>query len=106
MKGSIKVNDYINPNIKTGDIVEIIDGSSLSLEGSNDDYYIVYNYPELGIFKKLKECKFKVIATGVTDQINLSACEGQAYLQDIIILEIKSNNLFRTSSKHVRISEI
>lgn len=89
----------IKPEIKKGDKIYLIDGSSLTAEESKKEHYIVYSYPELtGSHLNLKEIEATVIQAGIQD----SLCMGVndiIYLQDLIVKVGKG--LFRIASGHV-----
>lgn len=99
-KKSLKIDKYINENIKVGDFVYIIDGSGLTSESLPDkDVYIIYSYPEIGILKKLEDIHFKVIEVGVTYRVSTSVCD-RVLLQDIVV-ESTNGEKFRTLSGFV-----
>ena len=101
MKQSKQINYRINSNIKVGDKVILFDGSALSLIHSNkdledQDYFIVWDYPELGFNEPLKEYEFTVIQTNILDYV----CGEFLHLQDIIV---ECNGIkFRTASGFVK----
>lgn len=90
MKGpSLKIKLLINPEIKVGDTVKLIDGSGLSLDPNQypnaKKLYIVHSYPEYGFHSPLKTYEYKVIETGINDYVIEGALGKTAYLQDILI---------------------
>ena len=104
IRHSYKLQNYIDPNIKVGHIVRMIDGSGLSFmcdplsEEWERDYAIVSAYPELtGLSKILMDCDAKVIETGVSNYIRIGV--RTAYVQDIVV-EIGTAK-FRTCSMFV-----
>lgn len=99
-KISTKIYKYINPAIKVGDRVKMIDGSGLSVVGVNDDVYIVYDYPHItGLRLPLEELVAEVLEIGVDDYAIASSIPSKAYLQDIVI-QIGEGK-FRTCSSFV-----
>jgi len=98
------INTNINPNIKVGDLVMVVDGSAFSIKNTDKhdkDLYIIYAYPELtGLDIPIKHIPAIVTKTGVTDKGCIGAVNS-IYLQDIIILIGKTK--FRTSSRHVTV---
>lgn len=96
MKRQYKLKSVVNPKIKVGDSVYLIDGSALSNDKSDKEYYIVFAYRELtGRQEKLKEIKATVLETNITDNI-LTGSIGIAYIQDITV-QI-GDAVFRTCS--------
>jgi len=93
------IKHYIDPTIKVGDIVRLIDGSALTHEEKK--CHIVFSYPKLtGIHKKLKFIDCIVLKVNITNKIAIDPSFTRntkiVYLQDI---KIKCGNaVFRTSS--------
>ncbi len=105
-KYSYKIESYIDPNIRVGEIVRLVDGSGLSLksdsvnDNKNKNYYIVDSYPETtGIDKILSKIDAKVVEIGINDYVIVGVAR-IAYVQDIII-QI-GDAQFRTCSQFVR----
>jgi hypothetical protein len=101
-KASLKLKKYINPQIKVGDKVKLIDGSALSHIKLKGDFYIVDSYPEItGEDALLKDIVGEVVKTKVKN----SGCFGafDIYVQDIVVKLGKAK--FRTCSKMVRVVE-
>ena len=101
---SYTLKSNINPDIKVGDKVNLIDGSGLTLNIDQyyhkaKQYFIVNSYPEAtGLNETLKDCEATVIKTGIVDKISLG-CIYWAYIQDVLI---KVGNVeFRTCSQFV-----
>lgn len=96
---SLKVEEYINKDIKVGDKVIMIDGSSFtSVENTDEELYIVDSYPKLtGSSSIIKEIIGEVVETGIKN----FAVPGYDcyYLQDIVVKIGKGK--FRTASKMV-----
>lgn len=102
-KITLEINERINPKVKEGDIVRLIDGSGLSCVDSDSDFYIVYSYPEVtGINEQLKHIDAEVLKIGVEDRCVCGSGDW-AYKQDIVI-KIGSAK-FRTCSGFVKIQE-
>ena len=93
------INFCIDESIKVGDNVRFIDGSALTCEESNDNVYIVCDYPDLTNSPlTIKELVFKVKEIGINDKI-ATTIHDWCYLQDIIV---SYNGVdFRTASKFV-----
>lgn len=100
MKQTFELKKYVNPKIKAGDKVKVIDGSAFSpLEYEEEDLYIVLSYPNrTGEETILKEIVGEVIYTGIENSICMGVC-GSVYQQDIVVQ--LGNGLFRTCSKFV-----
>lgn len=100
-KKTLKADNQINPEIKKGDVVKFIDGSSLSSDlVKNENLYIVNSYPQY--FKSYESIEYIegiVIEVGITDKYATGVVDN-IYLQDIVV----SLNGFkvRTSSMHVK----
>lgn len=99
-KVTLSIVEYINPAIKAGDKVRIVDGSSLTpLNYVKKDFYIVNSYPNLtGTGLKLEEITGEVIFTGIKNSVCTSY--DRAYLQDCVIQ--LGNGLFRTCSQFLK----
>lgn len=101
MKKSYIIKKRINPDIKVGDYVKVIDGSSFSsvLEPLRT-LYIVNSYSELtNVDTLIQDIIGHVIETKIDDAV-LHSPTNNLYLQDIVIQLGKG--LFRVSSKHVK----
>ena len=102
MKKQIEIFSHINPSVKVGDKVKLIDGSGLTPKNKyHKDIYIVYQYPDItGSQKMLKELVFTVTKTNITNLVCTSSLDG-VYLQDI---EIEfDGHIFYTCSEFVSI---
>jgi hypothetical protein len=104
-KCSYKIVSYIDPNIRVGEMVRLVDGSGLSLKSDdsitfpNKNYYIVDSYPEVtGIDKVLSKIDAKVVEIGINDYVVIGV--SSVYVQDIIIQIGEAQ--FRTCSQFVR----
>lgn len=85
IKKQFKIKSYINPDIKIGDTVRLIDGSGLTHSTNIEDVYIIGRYPHLvNSNLPLSEMRFKVVNTGITDLVCEGVCD-LVYLQDIKI---------------------
>jgi len=100
MAESLKLRTLINPEIKVGDKVHLIDGSGLtSIDFPDNDFYIIYAYENLTKDPCiLKNIESEVIEVGVNEYVSQGSCS-TAYVQDIVIKagEVK----FRTCSNFV-----
>lgn len=97
MKQSFIVKKFINPAIKVGDKVRIIDGSGFSIDNFEKEAYIILSYPELfGQNQKVKEIEFEVISINETDRIisTFDTC----YLQDLVLKAPNGQLVFNCSS--------
>lgn len=100
MKKSIVVKTYIDPNINVGDSVVLIDGSGLSCIDSDEEIYIVFDYPELtGSDEELRNLKGVVTEVGITNYVLINGFNW-GYVQDIVVKIGHSN--FRTCSECVK----
>lgn len=85
------IKEYIDPEIKVGDIVRVTDGSTLSTKDTSkytEDLYIVYDYPELtGSNLPIKELDAIVIETGVKDKVIVTSINFHVFIykQDIVL---------------------
>lgn len=77
---------HINPDIKVGDQLYLIDGSGLlPVKEYKDPIFIVSSYPELfGTEEIIKDLKFTVVQTNIEDIITPSVV-GTALLLDCLI---------------------
>lgn len=104
MKKSLKIKEYIDPNIKVGDVVYLTEGSGLSFVNGDIETtpFIVLSYPT--IFKseeEIKDLPFIVTKTGVKEY-GLSSVRS-IYIQDI---EVEYNGVkMRTCSGMVLSAE-
>jgi len=101
MKQTFDIKKLINPDIKAGDKIMVVDGSSFTpLNHIDEEYYIISAHPELtGSDEKIKDIVGEVVYTGIENSI----CFGHlstAYLQDVVIQ--LGTGLFRSSSKLLR----
>ncbi len=101
-KSTLDIVKYINPDIKAGDKIKIVDGSSFTpLDYVMDEFYIIYSYPKLtGTNLVIKEIIGEVIFTGIENSVCTSPWSERAYLQDCIIQ--LGTGLFRTCSAFLR----
>lgn len=103
-KKQFKLKSFINESIMVGDYVRLIDGSGLSVDGYDEDVYIVYGYPDITMSeKKLSEISFKVEKTGIKEAGVLGVLE-HVYVQDIELSIDGNVNTFRTCSGFVRLT--
>ena len=101
MKKSFIIKKRINPDIKVGDYVSVIDGSSFSsvLEPSRA-LYIVNPYSELtGVGTVIQDIIGHVVEIKIDDAFVQSPLD-ILYLQDIVVQ--LGTGLFRVASKHVK----
>lgn len=107
MKKSYTLNSTINKDIKVGDTVLFIDGSTLTNKEDDElasweeaeDIYIVYSYPNITkIHRVLKEIPMTVLEVDIKDKL-VVICKTLMY-QDIIVGN--DDFQFRTNSYHVR----
>lgn len=90
-----KVSDLKEKNLNVGDLVQLIDGSSLSAKDYGEAVYIVRAYPQLtGLQTELKNQEAIVVETGLN--LYIEGLVGSLYKQDIAI-QI-GNAIFYTSS--------
>ena len=104
-KKQFKVRPLNKKDLKVGDKVYLIDGSSLTIgdEDDKEDYYIVFAYPNVTKREKiLREIEATVLETELTDFF-AEGVFGGIYQQDIKILVGKA--IFYTSSAHVILSQ-
>jgi len=101
-KQSYKIRKFINPDIKVGNKVKLIDGSGLSVKDTeHEDVYIVFAYPVLtGSHERLKDIEAYVEEIDIEDIIIPSFGLDTAYLQDIVVKI--GEGYFRTCSKFVK----
>ena len=101
MKQTFTIKKLINPDIKAGDKIMVIDGSSFTpLNHVDEEYYIIYAHPELtGSDEVIKDIVGEVIYTGIKNSICVG-CLGTAYQQDVVIQ--LGTGLFRSCSKLLR----
>ena len=99
-KATLIIRKFINPDIKAGDKVMIVDGSAFTpLNFIEENYYIVDAYPKItGSEKIIKDIEGEVIFTNLTD--NVTSGVDSVYLQDCIIQ--LGNGLFRTASQFLK----
>ena len=107
MKHSCTIRVEINPNIKVGDKVFLIDGSGLTLVKEDDsedanEYYIIFSYPDkTGSKLLLQSIEAKVIEVNVRDKISHRVDTlMNPLLQDIVVKVGDAE--FRTCSKLVK----
>jgi len=104
-KNSISISYPKGNNVKFGDMVRLIDGSSLNLHESekdddDTDYYIVFAYPSItGCNLNLKDIDAIVVKTDIKNHAAYGWPSQTAYIQDIVIMV--GDAKFRTSSNHV-----
>lgn len=101
MGKSLKIERYINPDIKVGDKVRIKDGSALHCITYPDRSFIIHNpYEEVfGVPDPMWDLPFTVVEANVEDYIDTFEICNTAYLQDIVV---EYNGVqFRTCSKFV-----
>lgn len=98
-----KLKFFINPDIKEGDIVQLIDGSGLHHDKLDDKLFIVFSYPELFDSNEiLKNLEFKVIKTNIKDRISTPVNHIYASFSFLLDIEIENNGVkLRTCSKFV-----
>tara|TARA_R110002074_G_scaffold218478_2_gene388939 strand:+ start:203 stop:742 length:540 start_codon:yes stop_codon:yes gene_type:complete len=86
MKQQLTVNLFRNKDIKKGDFVKIIDGSSLIVNRlPNKSFFIRGSYPELfGETKLLEYLEAKVITVDINDKF-CSGVSSIIYPQDVVI---------------------
>lgn len=100
MKKQFIISKHINPEIKKGDKVRLIDGSGLTCAKEyKEQICIVFPYEEItGSKLPLRELTFTVTRTGIKDLV-CSGVLGTVYLQDI---ELEYNGVkFYNCSKFV-----
>ena len=102
--GYTKIHRPKNPDIKVGDLVQLIDGSSLIGANPQDDtYYLIgKEYPYITGYKlPLMNIFFEVVETDVEDVgSSFATIYNHVYVCDI---KIKANDAyFYTSSNHVK----
>jgi len=99
MSISRRIKKYIDPTIKVGDKIKIIDGSGLTVE-SGKKVYIVYPYFEITKSNlNLQAIDGEVVETNINNYVSEGAVE-TCYLQDIIIK--LGEGTFRTCSEFVK----
>ena len=99
-----KLKSFINPNIKKGDIVRLIDGSGLSCDKFNEEIYIPLAYPQLTNSNEvLKDLDFEVIETKIKNRISKRYEIIFSSISYVLDIKIKYNNLIlRTCSNFVK----
>jgi len=101
-KQSFQVDEHKKQNFKKGDIVRLIDGSSLTSVGFNGfvDTHIVNSYPNItGIEKELKYIDAIIIESNIKNHF-CTGVVGIGYIQDVLIQIGKG--LFRCNSTHIK----
>ena len=100
MKKKITLKKHINPSIKVGDKVRMVDGSAFSYSGKQtESLFIVQSYPELtGLNAIIKDIDATVLAVNI-DNVATLWRDSSAYITDIK-LSI-GNGEFFTCSKFV-----
>ena len=86
MKAQLTVNLFRDEDIRKGDLVKIVDGSSLTVNRlPNNSFFIKRSYPKLfGSVKNLEYLEAKVVQTGINDKF-CSGVSSILYPQDVVI---------------------
>ena len=100
------IRKFINPDIKVGDRIYVIDGSGFTIvtdevdENKIDSYFIINSYPHItGIDEVLCKIIGTVVEINITDKICPRGTIN-CYLQDIVVS--LGNAKFRTCSDFVK----
>lgn len=85
MKKKITLRKLINPSIKVGDKVRMVDDSAFSYSGKQtESLFITQSYPELtGLNANIKDIDATVLAVNINNVATLSHVIGAAYITDI-----------------------
>lgn len=85
MKKKITLTKHINPSIRVGDKVRMVDGSAFSYSGKQtESLLITQSYPELtGLNANIKNIDATVLAVNINNVATLSHVIDAAYITDI-----------------------
>lgn len=105
MDKTVRISRHINPTIKKGDLVRLVDGSALTCCFNNEHHLIIKAYPSItGSNLLLKNMDAVVLMTGVQDVGSYYKPLDHVYIQDIIIQ--LGNARYRTCSRFVSLVKI